>query len=431
MKTKTLTVYEYGLNSSHLTVGDTFSSEEKTISHKDAQLLDALLKRYKTDFFKYTGLQKIVAQQFVGVVTLGPNSIEILPKIDGLSEQGVRKNLISMLALTKRLDIKEMDISKLDTQSLNILEIMIRIFCDKFFEQLRKGLINQYEKVEENLHLVRGKINSSINSRLNVCSPEKMYCEYYEFQANNPMNRIFKAAFRHLLKYSKDQKNQAKISEIIFALDDVQDMPIQSLEWDKVLFDRQNKRYEFLYSLAKLFLNKISTNVSSGKSSGFALLFDMNELFEEFIGEICKKVFYQYTVQLQSPKKHLLADSSNNGVFLTKPDITITNQNGVKWILDTKWKMLDGSNNKDGVSQQDIYQMCAYSINYHCDDVLLLYPQHDGFNKTGLFQSYHINNLRDQSKIHIATINLENLSTVKDQLNDIVKWKSDLLLYVA
>ncbi len=431
MKSKTLTIYEYGLSNSQVTVGDIFSPDNLMISNEDAKELDNLAKKIKTDFFKYSGLNKIVAQQFVGVVTLGENSVEILPKIDGLTDQGIRKNLISMLAVTKRLDIKELEVSKLDTQNLNILEIMIRIYSDKFFEQLKRGLIHQYEKVEENLNLVRGKIQVTDNLRLNLCYPEKMYCSFYEFQANNPLNRIFKATFRYLLGFSRDQKNQARISEILFAMDEVSDLTIESLEWDQIIFDRQNKRYEFLFRLAKLFLNKKTTNVNSGQTKGFALIFDMNELFEEFVGETCKEVFLECKVELQSPQKYLLSDDNNNGVFLTKPDITITSMNGDKWILDTKWKMLDATSNKDGVSQQDIYQMCAYAINYQCDNVLLLFPRHDAFDQTGLFRSYRINNLRDQSKIHIATIDILDLSTVKNQLLKLISWNETKSLQVA
>ncbi len=358
----TLTVFEYGLNGSSLSVGEGFSAENRSISHKDADTLELLSKRYKVDVFKYANSNTLNAQQFVGVIQLGNNAIEVLPKIDGLTVQGVRKNLLSMLASTRKLEIKEADIAKLATQNLDFLEIIIRLFCDKFFEQLHKGLIRRYETRQENLNVVKGKILTSINARLNLVNPERLFCEFDEFQEDNPINRIFKATFQFLLKVSKDRRNQTKLSELVFALDEVSTIPVDKLEWHKVVIDRQSKRYELLFSLAKLFLKRKSTDVTSAQQSGYALLFDMNELFEEYIGEQCRKVFPNHNVRLQGPENHLLTDlATNRPVFMTKPDVTIKSGNGEVWIIDTKWKVLDVNKSKDGVQQQDMYQMFAYA----------------------------------------------------------------------
>lgn len=418
----TLTVFEYGLNGSSLSVGDRFSSENRTITHKDANTLELLCKRFKVDVFKYVNSKTLNAQQFVGVIQLGNNAIEVLPKIDGLSVQGVRKNLVSMLAATRKLEIKGADIAKLATQNLDFLEIIIRLFCDKFFEQLHKGLIRRYETRQENLNVVKGKILTTINARLNLLNPERLFCEFDEFQEDNPINRIFKAAFKFLLKVSKDGRNQTKLSELLFALDGVTTTPVDKLDWHKVVIDRQSKRYELLYSLAKLFLKRKSTDVTSAQQSGYSLLFDMNELFEEYIGEQCRKVFRSHNVRLQGPESYLLTDiATNRPVFMTKPDVTIKSNNGEIWIIDTKWKVLDVNKSKDGVQQQDIYQMFAYAKTYACSDVYLLYPYHPNlFSKPGISKTFKINCDDQKYRIHVSTIDIQNLGDVSAQLLNLI-----------
>lgn len=413
-----LTVFEYGLNGSSLSVADAFSAEDQSISHRDAHALELLSQQYKIDVFKYTHSNTLIAQQFVGVIQLGRNAIEVLPKIDGLSVQGVRKNLVLMLAATRKLEIKEADIAKLATQNLNVLEIIIRLFCDRFFEQLHKGLIRRYETRHENLSVVKGKILTAVNARLNLVNPERMFCEFDEFQIDNPINRIFKATFHFLLKTTKDGRNQAKLSELLFAMDEVTSVPVAQLEWSKVVIDRQSKRFEFLFSLAKLFLQRKSTDVTAAHQSGYSLLFDMNELFEEYIGEQCRKVFSSRNVRLQGPESYLLTDlDTNRPVFKTMPDVTIRSDSGNVSIIDTKWKVLDVAKSKDGVQQQDMYQMFAYAKTYQCNDVYLLYPYHPHlFSEPGISKSYKINSDEQNCVIHVATIDIQNLSEVKLQL---------------
>jgi 5-methylcytosine-specific restriction enzyme subunit McrC len=423
MSTSTITVYEHGLGGTAITVGEAFASENRTITKSDVCRLEAFSKQFGVEPFRFVGPSKLVAQQFVGVIQLGSNAIEILPKIDRISAQGIRKNLISMLAATRKLDTKEIDVAKLSTQNLDLLEIIIRIYCDKFFEQLHKGLVRRYERSDENLKLVKGKVLSSINARLNLGYPERLYCEYDELQEDNPLNRVFKATFRYLLRFSKDRKNQSKLSELIFALDEVSDMPVAQLEWNKISMDRQSSRYELLYSLSKLFLKRESTDVTAGGQAGYSLLFDMNELFEEFIGQKCRALFRAQKVTLQGPKKYLLTDiDSGQGVFMTKPDISIQAANGRKWIIDTKWKMLDPAKDKDGVQQQDIYQMYAYSHNYRCNDVFLVSPYHDSLAaQPGIYRRFMINSLDDSdAQIRVATIRIDDLSTVTAQLRSLL-----------
>ena len=106
----------------------------------------------------------------------------------------------------------------------------------------------------------------------------------------------------------------------------------------------------------------------SGKEIAFALLFDMNKLFEDFVGNwLIKNI--NCPIKLQD-SKYWLADEPKK--FRLIPDIVLNNG---KIIMDTKWKLLDKEKSNQKISQSDLYQMFAYASKYKdCEKVYLIYP---------------------------------------------------------
>lgn len=57
---------------------------------------------------------------------------------------------------------------------------------------------------------------------------------------------------------------------------------------------------------------------------------------------------------------------------MLKPDLCIESE----MILDIKWKLPDGSEyeKKQGIAQNDLYQMFAYACKFKIHDIKLIYP---------------------------------------------------------
>ena len=103
-----------------------------------------------------------------------------------------------------------------------------------------------------------------------------------------------------------------------------------------------------------------------GDDLALALLFDMNKLFESYVGNFIKKSF-PCTI-LQHSEKHLIEEPKS---FKLRPDIFLKG----KFIADTKWKIISS---KDDISQADLYQLYAYGKKHPCDGKLhLIYPKID------------------------------------------------------
>lgn len=409
-----------------LHVGE-FDADRPSVTPKQAEVLTNLKPIYGFEVFKHVNGNTLSAQQYVGTFQFGLHTIEVLPKIDG-TETDVRRNLVAMLAVALDLEISEGDAARVAQQNHGILEILIRLFCDKLFAQVHRGLVRRYEAKEENLAVLRGRLGIAEQVRLNAGNPERLYCRFDEFQEDNPLNQILKAGVRLLLGISRDMRNQQQLAELMLVFEGVTDVPRQSLPWSKVVFDRLSDRYIPSFKLVEMFLKAIPPDVTGGAAQSFSLFFDMNVLFEEYIGRIARRTFVPegYHVVLQGPQQYLALDLANQRpIFAMKPDVVGKLGGKVAWILDTKWKPLSLQKSKEGVQQDDLYQMYAYANCYDCSDVVLLYPHHQELGgAAGVRSSFGLNpwvRAAEQPvrQVRIATVDLTELRTVPEQIQRI------------
>lgn len=131
------------------------------------------------------------------------------------------------------------------------------------------------------------------------------------------------------------------------------------------------KDYEQVLLWCRTFLLENSFSPYKGNDVAFALLFDMNLLFESYVYDHLRRngKFESITAQ---DKTHHLAFHRDKGRFRLRPDIVIDDG---AIIADTKWKILSEDKTHQGVSQGDMYQLYAYGTKYKkCIDMYLIYP---------------------------------------------------------
>ena len=371
--------------------------------------------------------KKLRAQQVVGVIAADDVTLEILPKIDGdESDAAARRSLVHMLAAVFDLDIVEGGLTDLGWQRDDLLEILIRLFCDRLFEALHRGLPRRYVPHEDDLAALRGRLDVKRQFTVLAASPQRLACRFDELSADIALNQIMKAAVTKLAKVARVPENQRRLAELSFAFADITPVPVKALPWHQVVLDRTNRSWAQLLSLVKLLLGDRFQTTSSGDARGFSLLFEMNKLFEEFVGRSLSRALAGtgYEVRLQGPRGYALADlHSGQNRFATKPDITIARRGSPVLVIDTKWKRLKGAidDPKYGVGQADVYQMMAYAHVYQCERLLLLYPHHAGLGSeaAALTCVHQINGTAD-SRIAVGTLSLSNPKAVVGQLRDLL-----------
>lgn len=393
-----------------------------------ARQMERLRRRHGFDVFARTGETTLTALNYVGAVQFGELTVEVLPKVEGMGDTTIRRNLVAMLSLAYGLEVSIGEAAGVATQRFGLLEFLVRLFVNKLFAELHRGLVRRYESREENLSVLRGRVLIGEQVRRNLAAPDKFYCGFEEFTEDNPLNRILKAALRLLVAFSRNVENQRSLAELLLAFEGVETIDRRSLPWHEVRVDRLSARYLPCFNLAKLFLQQTPPDVTAGNAAGLSVFFDMNRLFEEYIGRIAVKALRPlgFDVRLQEARSHLAYDENEEcNAFLLRPDIVGRVGNKPAWIIDTKWKALSQDESREGVSQDDMYQMYAYSQRYSCPEVVLMYPHHAGLgSNSGTRRTYSVERAKESGgppgRVRIATLDLTDLGTIPSQIRAVM-----------
>ena len=345
---------------------DIFDSLEKFVleNEKTAQYLKITTKN---------GFGKVLqAQNYVGVIqTKDGTTIEILPKIKNATTEKSKDILIKMLKTLKNSPFKNLSVANLKSSKIPLFEIFISMFLEELTVLVRNGIKSDYISKEENLKFLKGKLKISEQIKYNTIHKERFFVQYEEFISNRVENRLIKTTLQFLYNKSKLNKNQQRIREFLFVFDEIEISHNIKTDFSKIKLNRQMKDYEQVLLWCKTFLFENSFSPYKGNDIAFALLFDMNLLFESFVYSYLKKSSNFQYIKSQD-KTHHLAYENGIGRFRLKPDIVI---NSGKIIADTKWKILSEDKAYNGVLQDDMYQLYAYGTKYdNCEKMYLIYP---------------------------------------------------------
>lgn len=347
------------------------------------------------------GRHALRARGVVGILASKDCSLEILPKIDvapgetvDCQNAAIRRRLIHMLAVALDLKIDLGSITDLAWQRETLLEILIRIFCDKLTEAVRKGMPRRYVEQEEDLSALRGRLDVARQFTRHAVNPSRLACRFDVLSEDTALNHVMKAAVRHLSRISRSSANQQRLRELAFVYADIAEIQPSALRWGEVVIDRTNRRWQELLSMARLFLSNRFQTTTGGAGQGTALLFEMNALFEEYVGRLISRTLSgtDLTVSLQGGRLFCLTtDANGHGLFQTKPDILIRRAGEVVHVIDTKWKRISSriDDPKQGVLQSDVYQMMAYAQLYRAPRLTLLYPHHPGLGDDDFIHARH------------------------------------------
>ncbi len=344
------------------------------VDEKTFEALESfVLKEERAEYLKLTskkGFGKVLqAQNYVGLIqTKDATTIEIIPKIQNICEEESKKILLKMLKTLKKSPFKTLEKAKLKSSKLPLFEIFISMFLEELTLLVRKGIRSDYLAKEENLHFLKGKLNIAKQIQQNAIHKERFFVEYEEFSSDRVENRLIKTTLEFLYKKSKLNKNQQRIREFLFVFDDVSSSKNIKNDLKSVKLDREMREYEQILLWSKTFLLGNSFSPHSGKDIALALLFDMNLLFESYVGAYLKKKGFD--VRAQDKGKYLVEQPNR---YALRPDFVLNKDTENEIVADTKYKNI--KEQKD-ISQTDMYQLYAYGTKYkQTKQLYLIYPK--------------------------------------------------------
>jgi 5-methylcytosine-specific restriction enzyme subunit McrC len=346
--------------------------------------------------------RQIKTKNYVGVIETSKGlTIEILPKIFfnysdeeyNIELQNTKKVFLKMLSKLKNSPFLNISSAHLKTSSsFPLLEVFIENYIEEIKKIIRSGLKSQYVDKQENLNFLKGKIVNSLNIKYNHSNNAKFYCAFDQFSENMVYNQLIKSTLLRLNRISKSHYNRTSILQLLHHFDSVNESTDFISDFRKVSGNnRLFLNYEQAISWSEVFLmNKSFTNFS-GNSKNMAILFPMERIFEDYIGYLIKTYANGHEIKTQDKSYFLVSNHKDKNKFRLKPDIVATKEdNNEQVIFDTKWKLLDESQEKKNynISQSDMYQLYAYGKKYDLKNgfptepkLVLLYPSNPNFQK--------------------------------------------------
>ena len=333
----------------------------------------------------------LAASKHVGIVTTRRGVVvEILPKIDlgGESDPGherTRQVFLRMLRCSRRVPVElpESDIRAM--RRFPMLEIFVRQFLLNLGTLVRAGLARRYVPVQESLPFLRGRILFGEQLRRNFADQTRFHVTHDELSVDRPANRLIHSALARLAPAVRSGENRQRLRELKAAFAGVPEAADLHADWRKHHVDRSMRHYQSVMNWVGLFLFDRGLATFSGRHVNLSLLFDMEQVFQDFVTRSFRRFQNRYEVAAESPRRYLTRKDGDrkdgDNAFMMKPDVSLKESEGVVFVLDAKWKEISARSGapKHGIDQRDMYQLYAYGKRYGCRAVALVYPQTGAF----------------------------------------------------
>ena len=343
--------------------------------------LDSLAKyneEHGGAYFKL-GYKSVQFQQYVGVIQVGDLTIEILPKVGktaSTKEEKAKwqKILLDMLQQCNWMTVHANEKAPLQFKHNSILVAYLELFVRECEYLLQLGLIKKYRQTEGNKNSLKGKLLFGKNIQHNIVHQERFYTRHQVYDKNNIYNQILFKALNTIPSITSNPLLNDRLYSLLFSFPELDNIDVTPSTFSNLVFDRKTSAYEEAISIAAMILLNYRPDIQNGQNNVLAILFDMNDLWEEYVYRQLLR-FCQPSVQIipQEYKKVWERESNSSASKGIKPDIVLETTNKTL-IIDTKWKLPED----DIPSDADLKQMFMYNEYWDNSNAILFYPKDFG-----------------------------------------------------
>lgn len=318
------------------------------------------------------------------------------------------RNIYYMLSYAYKV-LKQDGFADLGSEEFeNIYELLAEILIKGIGVQIKKGIYKEYNPVEEDLNVLRGKVGLTKSLRLKAAAGTRLHCVYDEFSSDNILNQILKTTCLKLIKNERVRLTQKKkLKHLMMYFSEVSEISIKTVEWKKLNYHKNNLTYKMLINICYLIWEGLIVTEQSDKYQFADFIKDrqMAKLYEKFIYEFFKQECPDISVGYQQQIKWKTDDGYIDLLPSMNTDITLTKDNH-RLIIDTKFysEALQKnylSENRTFISS-NIYQIFTYvknSVFKGKVSGMLLYPTVE----YEIEQEYRL----EGNRLYIRTVNLD------------------------
>ena len=293
--------------------------------------------------------------------------------------------------------------------------------------QLKQGLYREYISRQEELSVMRGKINMPGTIKNRLAHKRVLTCDFDELSENNLLNQILKTTVTLLLRNGKVQaKYKDDLKKKMLYFSNVEIIEPTGIKWSSIRFQRNNQTYRMLVSICQLIIEGMLITTDSGdyRLASFVDEQRMCRLYEKFILEYYSRHYPELSVSA-SQIPWSLDDGIGTMLPVMQSDIMLTRGNEVL-IIDAKYYTHTTQAQYDvhTLHSGNLYQIFTYVKNKaaefgnepHQVSGMLLYAATDEAIQPD--NRYRMSG----NQISVKTLDLnKNFSEISAQLNRIVE----------
>lgn len=312
-------------------------------------------------------------KQYVGVIQVGNQTIEILPKADKPStptedtaEEKTRWHniLFQLLRACKHLKVEASTAAHLQLRKASLLDLYIHQFLEEVARLVQRGLVKQYRTTSSNQNVLTGRLEFQQHLSKNLIHKERFYVRHQVYDQVHLLHQILNEALELIPSISNNPNFMDSIGRLQLDFPNLPPLKIHEQTFSRITFNRKTEHYRPALAIARLLLLNYSPDIKGGQNNLLGILFDMNELFEDYVYQQLRKAAPAgIQVRRQVSKRFWDYKLIRPDIVIQTPDKTI--------VLDTKWKVLREVKPSDA----DLKQMYAYHHYLNADETYLLYPR--------------------------------------------------------
>ena len=279
------------------------------------------------------------------------------------------QNIYYMLSYAFQI-LKQEDYQKVAGEKFDKIHDLFAAILEKgVARQVKQGLYREYVPMQEDLSVMRGKLNINDTISLKVQRKQKLSCEFDEFSEDNLYNQILKVTIHRLIKADDvaAERKQALRKLIVF-FGNVSLIQPDHIAWNRLIYQRNNRNYELILNICYLVLNGMLQTTEDGAYKLITFSDEhMERLYEKFILEYYKQhhpelhpaapvIEWDHTEEPDSQMIQLLPKMKTD-IVLEKGDKTL--------IIDAKYygKAMIQNYSKETLRSAHLYQIFAYVKN--------------------------------------------------------------------
>jgi len=308
----------------------------------------------------------IQASAWVGVVRFAAWDLHVKPKAGSL-------RLLKMLEYTGGARfIRTIDNARtLQPLGDHLPDLICRLLADEAALLLRKGLLRNYRPDEDELPVLRGRLDLRAQTLRRYGQVDKLHCSFDEYDTDNADNQLICEALAVAHSIAGEPNLRGDLLRLRAVYSEACSPPSREANWYRrhITYGRLNERYRSAHALACLVLEHAAFEDlydMRGNVGMRSFLLNMNSLFEDFITRLLSEALVGTDLQV-APKerfKTAIIDSVTSRPYATiVPDLVVTQRHSdgrpeTRTPIDIKYKLYDNFT----LSTADIYQAFTYAL---------------------------------------------------------------------